>query len=66
MKFNERTFTNGRSLADAMIRDVNQKIERNLRQAAMSSGVQMKKTAKGFEFEGTPENINRLYKRLEK
>jgi len=66
MKFNGRTFTNGRSLADAMVRDMNQKIERNLRQAAASSGVRMKKTAKGFEFEGSPENINRLQQRLEK
>jgi hypothetical protein len=66
MKFNGRTFTNGRSLAEAMVRDMNQKIERNLRQAAMSSGGQMKKTTKGFEFEGSLENINRLQKRLEK
>ena len=66
MKFNGRTFTNGRSLADAMVRDMNQKIERNLRQAATSSGVQMKKTTNGFEFEGSLENINRLQKRLEK
>ncbi len=66
VKFNGRTFTNGRSLADAMVRDMNQKIERHLRQAATSSGVQMKKSAKGFEFEGCPENINRLQKRLGK
>lgn len=66
IKFNGRTFTNGRSLADAMVRDMNQKIERNLRQAATSSGVQMKKSVKGFEFEGSPENISRFQKRLEK
>lgn len=47
MKYKGRTFTNGRSLANAMTRDMNQQVERSVRQAAVASGVRVRKTAKG-------------------
>lgn len=64
LKYNGRTFTNGRSLADAMTRDFNQGIERKIRQAASSSGVRVRKTHKGFEIEGEAEKMNRFSNRL--
>lgn len=64
IKYKGRTFTNGRSLASAMTRDINQEIERKLRQAASSSGLRMRKTHKGIEVEGDAANMDRFYKRL--
>ena len=52
MKYKGRTFTNGRSLANAITRDMNQQVERRVRQAAASSGVRIRKVHKGFEIEG--------------
>lgn len=66
MKYKGRTFTNGRSLADAMNRDMNQQIERSVRQAAASSGVRVRKTHKGFEVDGDAGNMDRFHKRLGK
>ena len=66
MKYKGKTFTNGRSMANAMTRDMNQKIERSVRQAAAASGVRVRKTHKGFEVEGDAEQMNRFRKRLAK
>lgn len=66
MKYKGRTFTNGRSLANAMTRDMNQQVERSVRQAAVASGVRVRKTAKGLEVEGDAEHMNRFHKRLGK
>lgn len=64
LKYKGRTFTNGRSLANAMTRDFNQEVERKLRQAASSSGLRVRKTHKGLEVEGDAANMDRFYKRL--
>lgn len=64
LKYKGRTFTNGRSLANAMTRDLNQEVERKLRQAASSSGLRVRKTHKGLEVEGDAANMDRFYKRL--
>ena len=64
LKYKGRTFTNGRSLANAITRDFNQEVERKLRQAASSSGLRVRKTHKGFEVEGNAANMDRFYKRL--
>ncbi len=64
MKYKGRTFSNGRSLANAMTRDFNNEIERKLRQAASSSGVRIRKTHKGFEVEGDTDKMARFNNRL--
>lgn len=66
MKYEGRTFTNGRSLANAMKRDMSQLVERSVRQAAAASGVSVRKTHKGFEVEGDPDHTDRFHKRLGK
>jgi hypothetical protein len=66
MKYKGRTFTNGRSLANAMTRDMNQQVERTVRQAAASSGVRVRKTLKGFDVEGDTDRMDRFHKRLGK
>ena len=66
MKYKGRTFTTGRSLANAMTRDMNQQVERTVRQAAASSGVRVRKTHKGFEVEGDAVHMDRFHKRLGK
>ena len=66
MKYKGRTFTSGRSLANAMARDMEQQIERSVRQAAAASGVRVRKTHKGLEIEGDAERVKRFYKRIGK
>ncbi|WHZ38640.1 hypothetical protein [Sagittula sp. MA-2] len=66
MKYKGRTFTNGRSLANAMTRDINQQVERSVRQAAAASGVRVRKTPKGLEVEGDAERMDRFHKRFGK
>lgn len=64
MKYKGRSYSSGRALANAMQRDVNQQIERNIRSAASCSGVRVKKTHKGLEVVGDAEKLNRFYRRL--
>lgn len=66
MKYNGRSYSSGRALANAMKRDVNQKLERNIRSAASCSGVRVKKTHKGIEVVGDSDKLNRFYRRLGK
>lgn len=66
MKYKGRAFTNGRSLANAMTRDMNQQIERSVRQAAAATGARVRKTHKGLEVEGDVEHMERFHKRLGK
>lgn len=55
---------NGRSLANAMNRDIEQSIERELRRVASVSGARIRKTYKGFEIEGNPKNLGRFCDKL--
>ncbi len=64
MKYKGRTFTNGRSLANAMSRDFNQEIEHKVRQAASASGVRVRKTHMGLEIEGDASKMTRFNNRL--
>lgn len=64
LKYKGRTFTNGRSLANAMTRDLNAEIERKVRQAASASGVRVHKTHQGFEVEGDAAHMARFNNRL--
>lgn len=64
IKYKGRTFSSGQSLANAIKRDLNQSIERKVRQAAAASGTRVRKTSKGFEIEGDVQRMNRFYNRL--
>lgn len=64
MKYKGRTFSNGRSLANAMTQDLNSEIERKMRQAASYSGVRLRKTHKGFEIEGDANSMVRFNNRI--
>lgn len=64
LKYKGRTFTSGRSLANAITRDVNSEIERKMRQAASASGVRLRKTHKGLEIEGDAASMARFNKRI--
>lgn len=64
LKYNGRTFSNGRSLANAMTRDFNNEVERKVRRAAAASGVRVRKTHKGLEIEGDANKVARFNNRL--
>lgn len=64
MKYKGRTFTSGRSLANAMTRDLNSQFERQVRQAASASGVRVRKTHKGLEIEGDAAHMARFNSRI--
>lgn len=64
IKYKGRSFTNGRSLANAMTRDFNNEIERKVRQAAAASGVRVRKTHKGLEIEGDAQKVARFNNRI--
>ena len=64
MKYKGRTFTNGRSLANAMNRDLTNEIERKVRQAASASGVRVRKTHNGLEIEGDATHMARFNSRI--
>jgi hypothetical protein len=64
IKYKGRTFSSGQSLSNAIKRDINQSIERKVRQAAAGSGARVRKTRKGFEIEGDAQHMTRFYRRL--
>lgn len=64
IKYNGRTFSNGRALADAMTRDLNNRVERSLRQAAAASGVSVRKTSSGYVVDGDAEKMARFNHRI--
>ncbi len=64
IKYKGRTFSSGQSLANAIKRDINQSIERKVRQAAAASGTQVRKTTNGFTIEGDAQHMDRFYNRL--
>lgn len=64
LTYKGRTITNGRALADAVSRDLNEEIERRVRRAAAASGVHVRKTSKGLEVEGDADKMSRFNNRL--
>lgn len=64
IKYKGRTFSSGQSLANAIKRDINQSIERKVRQAAAASGTSVRKTTDGFMIEGDVQHMDRFYNRL--
>ena len=64
IKYRGRTFTNERSFANAMARDLSQEVERKVRFAASGSGLRVRKTSRGLQIEGTVSKMNRFHSRL--
>ncbi|MDO8984391.1 hypothetical protein [Cypionkella sp.] len=63
MRFNGRKITSASQLQRELTRSMEKQLEDNLKKAA-GPGVRMKKTRDGYTFEGTPEQIERMKKRL--
>lgn len=63
-KYKGRSFSSGKSLANAMQLDINQAVERKIRSAASVSGTRVRKTSNGFEIEGDAEHMDRFHSRL--
>lgn len=63
-KYKGRSFSSGKSLANAMQRDMNQAVERKIRSAASASGARVRKTSQGFEVEGDAARMDRFHNRL--
>lgn len=63
-KYKGRSFSSGKSLANAMQRDMNQAVESKIRSAASASGARVRKTSQGFEVEGDTVRMDRFHDRL--
>ncbi|MBC6442640.1 MAG: hypothetical protein GDA53_05850 [Rhodobacteraceae bacterium] len=63
LEINGRKITSDAQLRWALTHSVEKRTEDILRKAA-GPGVRMKKTRKGYTFEGSPEQIERMKKRL--
>jgi hypothetical protein len=63
-KHNGRSVSSARSMMSSMQREIEQGIIRTFNTAASSVGARTRKTSKGLEVEGSPEQIARLVRRL--
>lgn len=63
MRLNGRKITSSGQLERELKRSMEKQVEDGLKKAAGPS-VRMKKTRDGYSFEGTPEQIDRMRKRL--
>ncbi|QDL90989.1 hypothetical protein FDP22_03795 [Paroceanicella profunda] len=63
MRFNGRKITSGAQLRRELTRSMEKHVEDSLKKAA-GPGVRMKKTREGYTFEGSPDQIERMKKRL--
>lgn len=63
MRFNGRKITSTAQLQRELTRSMEKHVGDSLKKAA-GPGVRMKKTRDGYTFEGTPEQIERMNKRL--
>ena len=63
MRLNGRKITSSGQLERELKRSMEKQVEDGLKKAAGPS-VRMKKTPDGYSFEGTPEQIDRMRKRL--
>ena len=63
MRFNGRKITSTAQLQRELTRSMEKHVEDSLKKAA-GPGVRMKKTREGYSFEGSPEQIERMKKRL--
>lgn len=63
MRFNGRKITSASQLQRELTRSMEKQVEDSLKKAA-GPGVRMKKTRDGYTFDGSPEQIERMKKRL--
>ncbi len=63
MRFNGRKITSASQLQRELTRSMEKHLEDNLKKAA-GPGVRMKKNRDGYTFEGSPDQIERMKKRL--
>lgn len=63
-RYKGRSFSSANSLTNALKRDVQQTVERQVRSAASGSGARLRKTSQGYEIEGTPAQIERFNRRF--
>ncbi len=63
-RYKGRSFGSAQSLGAALKRDMAQTVDRALRGAASASGAHIRKTGKGYEIEGTPDQQARFNRRL--
>ena len=63
IRLNGRKITSAAQLQRELMRSVEKHVEDSLKKAA-GPGVRMKKTREGYSFEGSPEQIERMKKRL--
>lgn len=63
IRLNGRKITSAAQLQRELTRSVEKHVEDSLKKAA-GPGVRMKKTREGYSFEGSPEQIERMKKRL--
>lgn len=63
IRLNGRKITSASQLQRELMRSLEKGVEESLKKAA-DPGVRLKKTHEGYTFEGTPEQIERMKKRL--
>jgi hypothetical protein len=63
-RYKGRNFGSAQSLGAALKRDVAQTVDRAVRNVASGSGARVRKTAQGYEIEGTPEQLARFNRRV--
>jgi hypothetical protein len=63
MRFNGRKITSAAQLQRELTRSMEKHVEDSLKQAA-GPGVRMQKTREAYTFKGSPEQIERMKKRL--
>ena len=63
MRFNGGKITSAAQLQRELTRSMEKHVEDSLKKAA-GPGVRMKKSREGYSFEGSPEQIERMKKRL--
>lgn len=63
MRYNGRSITSATQLKRELARTMEKRVEDSLKKAA-GPGIRIKKTRGGYTFAGTPDQIERLRKRL--
>lgn len=64
MTYKGKPIKSGKALADALKKDIENKVEHRVRRAAAASGLGVKKTREVLSVEGEPEKIEQFTRRL--
>lgn len=63
-RYKGRSFSSASSLTNAVQRDLQQTVDRQVRTAASGSGARLRKTRDGYEIEGTAAQLERFNRRF--